>query len=116
MPGLPLDPIDLAFGQFEGPPTKFSPLRLSEIESSTTMVETDLSDGASTDPVSSLDPTATVTKITKTSTNEVVARFDSGVAEVEPTVSEPTTSEAQSPGPEAMEETEAEDPTLTEPE
>ena len=84
-------------------PVGFSPLRQSETQTSTSVAESEESDGTGGFETGSLGKPATVTKITHHDTNNVVAVFASGTVKAKTIVGTPTTSEAQSPDHSAME-------------
>ena len=95
-------------------PVGFSPLRLSETQASTSVAESEESDGTGVTVVSSLVKPATVTKITHCRTNDIVAVFDDAGNKVEPKPVSPTASSTLPPDESAMEtETDTDAPTVS---
>ena len=84
-------------------PVGFSPLRQSETQTSTSVAESEESDGTGGIVQGSLDKPATITKITHCRTNDVVAVFDSSVAKADTKAEPPTTSVVQPTDESAME-------------
>ena len=72
-------------------------MRPSDAQSSTTLEESDLSDGAGPSRGSTLHPEPVITQITHVATNAVVTRFEHSSEQVQPDTDVPTSSGATSP-------------------
>ena len=95
-------------------PVGFSPLRQSETQTSTSLAESEESDGTGVTAISSPVKPAIVTKITRCRTNEIVAVFDDKGNRVEQKAVSPTASSSLAPDESAMEtDTDTDAPTTS---